>query len=104
MTDRDIGSTPEPIPMNADMAMREEDLENPFVRRAKILRLRTNKLNEAYPAMNFVLTKKLLLDVELELSKFEVEGLEEIPISCVPFMSPIMTDSKNSVNKAISFT
>lgn len=84
----------------------EEQRENPLVRRANILKLRTNKLKEAYAATNIESTQKLLIDVELELSELEAIGLEEIPVTDLSFVSEIMTDSKISVenvNKAISF-
>lgn len=80
--------------------------ENPIVRRAKILKLRTMKLKEAYAATNIELTKKLLIDVELELSELEAMGLEEVPVADLSFVTDIMTDGKVSVenvNKAISF-
>lgn len=85
--------------------MREIPPENPFLRRAKILKLCTNKLKETYLSQNFDLTKKFLIDVELELSELESIGLEEVPIADLNLVNKIMPESKSvveNVNNAIT--
>ncbi len=86
------------------------DVDNTLVRRVKILRIQTSKLKEAYKSINYDLTRKLLLDVELETSESELASSEtsenQLGDNDYDFISSILSSSKDvvdSVNRAISF-
>jgi len=82
------------------------ETEHPLVRRAKILKLRSSKLSDAFVALNFELTKKLLLDVELDLSEVEQQETDDLTDEQYSLIAAIMLASKelvDSVNRAISF-
>ena len=81
--------------------------EHPLVRQARLLRIKANKLMEAYEAVNSDLTKFLLSEVELDLDELVSANFEEISVDQdYERISSIVTDCKETVklvNNAINF-
>lgn len=79
---------------------------SPIVRRAKVLRVHTNRLLSAFEQFDIDMTKLLLLDVEIELTDVEGDIPLELSDSEYELVYSILENSKQvvaTVNKAICF-